>query len=104
MVAAPLLSVGIKVDLPNTEAKPLPTEKEKPLTITVDREENIFINEIKIRQDELKIKLFSIKKERSSDKIFLRASGKLQYEKVAKLMGILSQSGFTSVSLVTDDE
>ena len=104
MVAAPLLSVGIKVDLPNTEAKPLPTEKEKPLTITVDRDENIFINEIKIKQDELKMKLFSIKKERSSDKIFLRASGKLQYEKVAKLMGILSQSGFTSVSLVTDDE
>ena len=48
MVAAPLLSVGIEVDLPNTSAKPLSTEKERPLTLTMDEESNIFINEVKI--------------------------------------------------------
>ena len=104
MVAAPLLSVGVKVDLPETEARPLPTEKEKPLTLTVDEEENIFINEVKVSRDQLKMKLVSIKRERNSDKIFLRASGQLQYERVAKLMGILTQSGFNAVSLVTDSE
>ena len=104
MVAAPLLSVGVKVDLPETEARPLPTEKEKPLTLTVDEEENIFINEVKVSKEQLKVKLVSINRERNSDKIFLRASGQLQYEKVAKLMGILTQSGFNSVSLVTDSE
>ena len=104
MVAAPLLSVGVKVDLPETEARPLPTEKEKPLTLTIDEEENIFINEVKVSRDQLKMKLVSIKRERNSDKIFLRASGQLQYERVAKLMGILTQSGFNAVSLVTDSE
>ena len=104
MVAAPLLSVGVKVDLPETEARPLPTEKEKPLTLTVDEEENIFINEVKVSRDQLKVKLVSIKRERNSDKIFLRASGQLQYERVAKLMGILTQSGFNAVSLVTDSK
>ena len=104
MVAAPLLSVGVKVDLPETEARPLPTEKEKPLTLTVDEEENIFINEVKVSRDQLKKKLVSIKRERNSDKIFLRASGQLQYERVAKLMGILTQSGFNAVSLVTDSK
>ena len=104
MVAAPLLSVGVKVDLPETESRPLPTEKEKPLTMTVDKEETIFINEVKISRDQLKMKLVSIKRERNSDKIFLRASGQLQYERVAKLMGILTQSGFQAVSLVTDSK
>ena len=104
MVAAPLLSVGVKVDLPETEARPLPTEKEKPLTLTVDKDENIFINEVKILRDQLKMKLVSIKKERNSERIFLRASGQLKYESVAKLMGILTQSGFNAVSLVTDAE
>ena len=104
MVAAPLLSVGVKVDLPETEARPLPTEKEKPLTLTVDEEENIFINEVKVSRDKLKMKLVSIKRERNSDKIFLRASGQLQYDRVAKLMGILTQSGFNAVSLVTDSK
>ena len=104
MVAAPLLSVGVKVDLPETEARPLPTEKEKPLTLTIDEEENIFINEVKVSKEQLKVKLVSIKRERNSDKIFLRASGQLQYERVAKLMGILTQSGFNAVSLVTDSK
>jgi hypothetical protein len=45
MVAAPLLSVGIEVDLPNTKAKPLVIEKERPLTLTLDGDDNIFINE-----------------------------------------------------------
>jgi len=104
MVAAPLLSVGVKVDLPVTDAKPLATEKEKPLTLTVDKNENIFINEIKIPIDQLRMKLSSIKDQRNSDKVFLRASGELKYKRLAKMMGILNQSGFNSVSLVTDAE
>ena len=104
MVAAPLLSVGVKVDLPETAARPLLTEKEKPLTLTVDKEKKLYINEVEISKDQLKKKFISIKRERNSDKIFLRASGQLQYESVAKLMGILTQSGFNAVSLVTDAE
>ena len=64
MVAAPLLSVGIEVDLPNTPAKPLAIEKERPLTLTMDKESNIFINEVKIKKEDIRTKLLAIRKER----------------------------------------
>ena len=79
MVAAPLLSVGIEVDLPNTQAKPLETEKERPLTLTLDEDSNLFINEVKIEKGELRSKLSAIKKERESDEIYLRASKNIEY-------------------------
>ena len=62
MVAAPLLSVGIEVDLPSTKAKPLETEKERPLTLTLDGDSNLYINEVKIEKGELRAKLLAIKK------------------------------------------
>ena len=104
MVAAPLLSVGIEVDLPNTQAKPLETEKERPLTLTLDRESNLFINEVKIEKGELRSKLLAIKKERVSDEIYLRASKNIEYQKVATILALVSNIGYSQVSLVTDVE
>ena len=102
MVAAPLLSVGIEVDLPNTKAKPLAIEKERPLTLTVDGDKNIFINEIKINIEELRFKLLAIKKERESDEIYLRASKDIEYQEVARILALVSNIGFSQISLVTD--
>ena len=104
MVAAPLLSVGIEVDLPNTKAKPLETEKEKPLTLTLDGNSNLFINEVKIEKGELRFKLLAIKKERESDEIYLRASKNIEYQKVATILALVSNIGYSQVSLVTDVE
>ena len=104
MVAAPLLSVGIEVDLPNTQAKPLETEKERPLTLTLDGESNLFINEVKIEKDELRVKLLAIKKERESDEIYLRASKNIEYQKIATLLALVSNIGYSQISLVTDVE
>ena len=104
MVAAPLLSVGIEVDLPNTQAKPLETEKERPLTLTLDGESNLFINEVKIEKGELRAKLLAIKKERESDKIYLRASKTIEYQKIATLLALVSNIGYSQISLVTDVE
>ena len=104
MVAAPLLSVGIEVDLPNTKAKPLKTEKERPLTLTLDGDSNLFINEVKIEKDELRVKLLSIKKERESDEIYLRASKNIEYQKIATLLALVSNIGYSQISLVTDVE
>ena len=104
MVAAPLLSVGIKVDLPNTQAKPLETEKERPLTLTLDSDSNLFINEVKIERGELSSKLLAIKKERESDKIYLRASKNIEYQIVANLLALVSNIGYSQISLVTDVE
>ena len=104
MVAAPLLSVGIEVDLPNTQAKPLETEKERPLTLTLDGESNLFINEVKIEKSELRSKLLAIKKERESDEIYLRASKNIEYQKIATLLALVSNIGYSQISLVTDVE
>ena len=104
MVAAPLLSVGIEVDLPNTQAKPLETKKERPLTLTLDGDSNLFINEVKIEKGELRSKLLAIKKERESDEIYLRASKNIEYQKVATILALVSNIGYSQVSLVTDVE
>ena len=104
MVAAPLLSVGIEVDLPNTQAKPLAIEKERPLTLTLDRDDNIFINEVKINIEELRPKLLAIKKERETDEIYLRASKDMEYQKVASILALVSNIGYSQISLVTDTE
>ena len=104
MVAAPLLSVGIEVDLPNTQAKPLETEKERPLTLTLDGESNLFINEVKIEKSELRSKLLAIKKERESDESYLRASKDIEYQNVAAILALVSNIGYSQISLVTDVE
>ena len=104
MVAAPLLSVGIEVDLPNTKAKPLAIEKERPLTLTLDEDDNIFINEVKINTEELRPKLLAIKKERETDEIYLRASKDMKYQKVASILALVSNIGYSQISLVTDTE
>mgnify|MGYP001968089584 FL=1 len=104
MVAAPLLSVGIEVDLPNTQAKPLETEKERPLTLTLDDDSNLFINEVKIEKGELRSKLLAIKKERESNEIYLRASKDIEYQNVATILALVSNIGYSQISLVTDVE
>ena len=104
MVAAPLLSVGVEVDLPNTQAKPLAIENEKPLTLTMDKESNIFINEVKIKKEDIRTKLLAIRKERKSDEIYLRASKNIEYQKVASILALVSNIGYSQISLVTDVE
>ena len=104
MVAAPLLSVGIEVDLPNTKAKPLSVERETPLTLTLDKDSNLFINEVKIKKDELRTRLLAIRKERESDEIYLRASKNIEYQRVASILALVSNIGYSQISLVTDVE
>ena len=104
MVAAPLLSVGIEVDLPNTKAKPLSIEKESPLTLTLDNDSKLFINEVKIKKEELRTRLLAIRKERKSDEIYLRASKNIEYQKVASILALISNIGYSQISLVTDVE
>ena len=104
MVAAPLLSVGVEVDLPNTQAKPLAIEKERPLTLTMDGDSNLFINEVEIKKEDLRIKLLAIRKERKSDEIYLRASKNIEYQNIASILALVSNIGFSQISLVTDVE
>ena len=102
MVAAPLLTVGVPVELPKTAATPLPNEQEEPLTITLTEDGSLWLQKSEIQFDELETKLRSILVQRNNNKIFLRADGANSYEIVMRLMGALNNSGFNNIGLVTD--
>ena len=102
MVAAPMLTVGVPVELPKTVARALPTEKEEPLTVTITAEGEVMIQKTQTTADQLVKKLKAISQERDSDRIFLRADGSIPYEFVVQVMGALNKGGFSNISLVTD--
>ena len=102
MVAAPLLTVGVPVQLPETAANALPTEQEEPLTITMVADGRLMIQETETAEGELIPRLQAIAAERESKKLFLRADGTIPYERVAQMMGALNRGGFNEIGLVTD--
>jgi biopolymer transport protein TolR len=102
MVAAPMLTVGVPVELPKTAANALAAEQEEPLTISMTADGGIAIQNTMIPADELVGKLRAIAAERSSDKLFLRADGAIPYEAVVQVMGALNAGGFSNIGLVTD--
>jgi len=102
MVAAPLLTVGVPVQLPQTAATALPAEEEEPLTITLTAEGAIMLQKTEIQPGDLIGKLRAVAAERSSDKVFLRADGAIAYESVVQVMGALNAGGFRNIGLVTD--
>lgn len=102
MVAAPLLTVGVPIKLPETAATPLPTEQEEPLTITLSSDGRTVIQETETARDALVPKLRAIMAERKDDKVFLRADGGIPYGEVAQVMGALNAAGFRNIGLVTE--
>ena len=102
MVAAPLLTVGVPVELPKTAAGALPTDQEEPLTVTVTSAGEVQIQTTNVARNELVARLRGIAAERSSDRIFLRADGAVSYGDVMQVMGALNAGGFSNIGLVTD--
>ncbi|MCT8160982.1 protein TolR [Pseudoruegeria sp. SHC-113] len=102
MVAAPLLTVGVPVELPRTAANALPTEQEEPLAITLTQEGELILQTTPIAPEDLIPKLRAVAAERTSDKVFLRADGSIPYERVVQVMGALNAGGFNNIGLVTD--
>ena len=102
MVAAPMLTVGVPVELPKTAANALPSEKEEPLTVTLTASGEILIQETSTSAGALIPKLQAIASERSSDRVYLRADGAISYEAVVQVMGALNAGGFSNIGLVTD--
>jgi biopolymer transport protein TolR len=104
MVAAPMLQVGVPVQLPETAANALPTEQEEPLTLTITAEGDLMIMTTLVSDDEMIPRLQAIAAERTSKKVFLRADGRIPYERVAQVMGALNAGGFNEIGLVTDGQ
>ena len=104
MVAAPMLTVGVPVELPRTAASALPTEQEEPLSITLTADGRTLIQTTEVAPGELIARLTAIAAERDSNKVFLRADGAIPYERVAQVMGALNAGGFNNIGLVTDSD
>ena len=102
MVAAPLLTVGVDVDLPKTAAGALPSESEEPLTVTLTAEGAIVIQTTETPETEFLTRLRGIAQERADDKVFLRADGAIAYARVMQIMGAMNAAGFDNIGLVTD--
>jgi biopolymer transport protein TolR len=105
MVSAPLLTVGVPIDLPQTQAKSLGQDKE-PLTVSVDTAGKVFLQNSEIPIDELVPKLKAITEARggTDERIYVRGDRKVDYGTVMKVMGRLSAAGFHRVALVTEVE
>jgi len=100
MVTTPLLTVGVQVDLPESNADTLQSDNE-PLEVTINADGNIFIQETEITLKELVPKLIAITDNRLDTKIYVRGDEVIDYGRVMKLLGELSGSGFSKVALIT---
>ena len=101
MVTAPLLTVGVQVDLPETSADTLPEESE-PLTLTINSKGEVFIQETKIEFDNLIKKILAVSNNRTDTRIYVRGDKTINYGRVLEVMGKLSESGFTKVALISE--
>ncbi|MEJ6392462.1 protein TolR [Gymnodinialimonas sp. 2305UL16-5] len=102
MVSAPLMTVGVPIDLPDTSAEALPSENEEPLTVTLTSDGTILVQTSEVGRGELIPRLQAIAAERDSPRIFLRADGAIPYTQVMEVMGALNAGGFRQIGLVTD--
>ena len=102
MVAAPLLTVGVPLELPRTAATALPSEPEEPLVVSIPAEGDIVLMNEDIPEGELVAKLQAVIAQRQTDRIFLRADGAIPYARVVQVMGAMNAAGFTNIVLVTD--
>ena len=100
MVTAPLLTTGVKVNLPESSSKVL-SEKDKTVTVTINKKKEIFIQKKKLTQTEMIKKHFELKKQKKELKIYIKGDKDLNYGEIMKVMGNINKAGFKKVALVT---
>ncbi len=102
MISAPLLTTGVEVELPETDANSVNTDSQ-PVTVTIDRNGAMFVGENEVEWDRL---VLSVAREGGADArekpIFIRADGRAPYQAVARVMARLSSEGFSKLNLITD--
>jgi biopolymer transport protein TolR len=101
MVTAPLMTSGVSVDLPKTDAKPLNTDSQ-PLTVSIDSAGKIFLQDQELQLPELVAKLQAIAENNQDRRIFVRGDKDLTYGRIMEVMGTITQGGFTKVALLAE--
>ena len=104
MVAAPLLTAGVAVDLPKTKAKALQEEDNKPITVVLKKDGTIEIGKSAIQPNRLKPQLEAMLENNKDGRIYIRADKALDYGRVMQVIGLINASGFTKVALISDPE
>jgi biopolymer transport protein TolR len=103
MVTAPLLTVGVPIDLPNSQANNLP-ENNTPLSITIDQEGLLYLQDEQVELEQLVARITVIFENRKEDRIYVHGDEGVSYGRVMQVMGLLNGNGFSRVALVTDTE
>jgi biopolymer transport protein TolR len=101
MITAPLLTVGVTVDLPQTRSSPLPGQDE-PLSVSVDRDGQVFLQDSQLAVDELGPRLIAITERNPEARIFVRGDKVINYGRVMEVVGAIHAAGFRKVALVTE--
>ncbi|MDC0348871.1 ExbD/TolR family protein [Alphaproteobacteria bacterium] len=100
MISAPLLTVGVQVDLPKTRASGL-REKTEPMILTITAKKELYIQESPVRISQLVSKLNAVTKQNFGATVYIRADQKISYGYVMEVMGRINGAGYTKVSLVS---
>ncbi len=103
MVAAPLLTAGVPIDLPQTSARPLNIET-KPITLSVDDKGKVYLGEVEVPDAEIVNRIRAEAKQGFEERIYIRGHRKVDYGRVAQIMSIVTAAGFKKVALVTETD
>jgi biopolymer transport protein TolR len=103
MVAAPLLTAGVPLDLPQTRAAPLNVDA-KPVTLSIRANGQVFLAETELADEEIVGKLSSVAQQGFDERIFVRGDRKVDYGRVAQVMSIVTAAGYKRVALVTEPD
>ncbi len=103
MVAAPLMTVGVPLDLPQTRAAPLNVDA-KPVTLSIKATGQVFLAEAELTDDTIVPKLGEVAKQGFEERIFVRGDKKVDYGRVAQVMSIVTSAGYKRVALVTEPD
>uniref|UniRef100_A0A8J4HA12 Protein TolR n=1 Tax=Acidicaldus sp. TaxID=1872105 RepID=A0A8J4HA12_9PROT len=101
MVTAPLMTSGVDVDLPKTDAKPLNSDAQ-PLTVTINAEGHIYLQDSQVEIPDLVAKLQAVSQNNPERRIFVRGDRAVSYGLVMQVMGTITQGGFSKVALLAE--
>lgn len=102
MVAAPLLTAGVPIDLPDSKAKAISNEDDKPLEVSITTEGKIFVGETEVEESRIVTILTSMTEDNPDRRIYIRADTGLDYGKVMRVLGVINGAGFNKVALISE--
>jgi biopolymer transport protein TolR len=103
MVAAPLMTVGVPLDLPQARAAPLNVDA-RPVTLSIRATGQVFLGETELTDQGIVGKLAEVAKQGTEERIFVRGDKKVDYGRVAQVMSIVTSAGYKKVALVTEPD